>query len=193
MFIVIDGPDGAGKTTAAKKLVELINGRGGKAVYTAEPTDGETGKEIRALLSSFNPSETAKLTELFIKDRAEHITQIEELLGEGFAVVCDRYKYSTVVYQQTQGEPLEKLLRLNGAFPDPDYAFIINADSVDTLLTRISVRGIETEIFETRERQKKVMELYNSLDKYYKNIIFVDANMSLNGILDEISKKIFFI
>ena len=97
MFISIDGPDGVGKTTVAKAIVKQLNENNQKAIFTTEPTNSETGNSIRAILSGDVTATSRDLLNLFIKDRAEHITQfVNPNLLEDVVVVTDRYKYSTV-------------------------------------------------------------------------------------------------
>ena len=49
-FIVFEGIDGAGKTTQAKMLCEKLSSIGKSVYVTAEPTDLESGRELRRIL-----------------------------------------------------------------------------------------------------------------------------------------------
>lgn len=96
MFIAIDGPDGIGKTTISKRVIEKL-----KADYkiecnlTTEPSRSPLGLEIRNLLSSGNVSNKI-LLDMFLKDRKEHIeNEITPALAENQFILTDRYKYST--------------------------------------------------------------------------------------------------
>ncbi len=144
MFIVIDGADGSGKTTVAKLLAEKYN-----AIYTCEPT---------------NP-EMSKLSE-FLEDRKKHDIEIKEWLKEGKNVVCDRYKYSTVVYQQLEGYPLEELIELNHDSVIPDLTIVLDYP-VETLIKRLEARGKPLSKYETPENLKTICELYKQLKSWY--------------------------
>lgn len=191
MFITVDGPDGVGKTSLSLALVKAINRYcSEQAKYTTEPTDSELGKHIRDILLTPHSKEISKLTELFIKDRVDHIRIIKNLIAENKVVICDRYKYSTIVYQQLQGEKLDRLIDLNKDFLDPDYAFILNVSDVNILLNRISSRNAKKDLFETKKMLKKAIELYSHMDSYFNNITYIDANKSLDEIQNFILAKI---
>lgn len=184
MFITIDGPDGVGKTSVAKQLVEFINRDADKqlAVYTAEPTQSDLGRKIRKILQSRKPSEVQRLTQYFIEDRRDHVKEITAQVDSGFIVICDRYRYSTVVYQHMQGEDIPNLISLNAGFLKPDYSFILNVDSVDILLSHIAARSDTTDLFETRFILKKAMALYSKMNLYFPddNITFINASQSVD-------------
>ena len=191
MFITIDGPDGVGKTTIANALVALINEKNSrKAIYTCEPTYSELGQRIRRILRTANSLEVAGLSELFVEDRRAHLEELSVWLETGNIVVCDRYKYSTIVYQQLQGESIDRLIEINSPFREPDYAFILNVKHVDTLISHISKRGLDRDLFETTLTLKKAIELYNSMHKHYSNVIYIDAEQKLNMILSAVLKYI---
>lgn len=194
MFITIDGPDGVGKTSVAKELVEAVNRAAGRqlALYTAEPTQSELGRKIRRILQSNDPAEQQKLTEYFVENRGEHVKEIAAQSREGHIVVCDRYRYSTVVYQHMQGEDISKLVALNADFLRPDYSFILNVDSVDVLLSHIAFRKNTTEMFETEDILQKAITLYNEMNSYFPhdNIVFIDANRPVGETVAELRKYI---
>jgi dTMP kinase len=146
MFIVFEGADGSGKTTIAKQLAEKYNG-----IYTCEPTDPEV----------------SKLSE-FIEDRKQHDVQIKKWLKEGKVVVCDRYKYSTLVYQQFEGYKVEELIELNRDSLIPDLTIILDYP-VETLMERIKNRGKPLSKYEIPENLKIITELYRKLKGWYKN------------------------
>ena len=89
-FVVIEGIDGAGKSTQAKLLGERLTARGQKVVLSREPTMGQWGKRLR------ESAQTGRLSieeevELFLKDRREHVNElILPRLREGCVVIVDR-------------------------------------------------------------------------------------------------------
>src|SRR3989338_10098680 len=122
IFIVLDGLDGSGKSEMAKLLESYIssNYKNFNILVTREPTDGKYGKEIRNILSSEdNPKINGKrLLELFIKDREDHLKkEIIPFLnktdkGKNIAI-CDRYYYSTIAFQATQGLDIKMLIEMS--------------------------------------------------------------------------------
>ncbi len=117
MFISIEGPDGAGKTTQAKMLKDRLCACGLKVVLTREPGGTPVGEEIRKLLLDPRFAEIAVTCEalLYAAARAQLVSQlISPSLQEGAFVICDRYVDSSLVYQgYAGGEDLETLRRIN--------------------------------------------------------------------------------
>lgn len=188
MFITIDGPDGTGKTTLAKRLESSLRENGNPAIYTSEPTNSPKGKHIRQILRN-GGEELQRLTELFVEDRADHIRDfIFPQSIQGKVVICDRYKYSTVCYQHLQGEPIDRLIELNKKFISPDIAFILLADDPAVLMDRIGERGNARDLFETQEILKKSISLYSKMNVFYPedHIIFVNAQKSPGELIIEI-------
>jgi len=187
MFIAIDGPDGIGKTTISKKVIEKL-----KSDYkidcnlTTEPSRSPLGLEIRTLLSSGNISNKI-LLDMFLKDRKEHIeNEITPALEKNQLILTDRYKYSTIVYQFFQGFEIEELVKMNN-FLAPHITFIING-TFELIKERMEKRGSEKEIFEQDEFIKKSIKLYSQMNDFFpmENIIFVDGTKNI----DEIEKEI---
>jgi dTMP kinase len=102
MFITFEGPDGCGKTTQARMLVDYFNARNIPAILTREPGGTAISEQIReVILSKRNftmQSETEAL--LFSAARAQIVAElIRPALATGKIVVCDRYADSTLAYQ----------------------------------------------------------------------------------------------
>ena len=101
MFISLEGPDGAGKTTQIRLLADRLQKEGSHVVTTREPGGTALGQELRALLLSSGHSLTAA-SEAFLMsaDRAEHVEHvIRPALALGKLVITDRYLDSTLAYQ----------------------------------------------------------------------------------------------
>ncbi len=189
MFIVIDGPDGSGKTTLSKALVEHLNSRGIEAIYTFEPTmDNQFGCQIRELLKNSEIEDVGLFSNMFIHDRRHHIEKfIKPNLEKSKWVICDRYKYSALAYQQLQGIDTQYLISSNREFLIPDFIFILLPQNVDTLFQRINQRKSQMEYFEKKAFLYNVIKLYNKMPDYFpgENIFFLDAELS---IADNIQK-----
>ncbi len=196
MFITIDGPDGTGKTTLAHALAERLQAQGIPAVYTCEPTDSELGQHIQVILRK-GGYELSRLTELFTEDRARHIRDfIEPHSRQGEVVICDRYKYSTICYQHLQGEPVERLLRLNGGFLPPDLPVILYAEDAGLLLERIGRRGLGTDLFESKKTIEESIRLYRKMPEYFprEQFFYLDATLprekAVSLLLEEVLKRL---
>ena len=191
MFIVIDGPDGSGKTTLSKKLVEEWKLNGVQSIYTFEPTyDSLPGIEIRSLMGIRKIEDIYAFADLFVDDRKEHLNSIIiPALARGENVVCDRYKYSALAYQQLQGVDAEYLVDINKGCLVPDFIFILIPKCVDVILQRILNRAKEREIFEEREFLTQTLELYKKLPSYFpnENIIFLDAETTIEKNIEKIN------
>lgn len=102
IFISLEGPDGAGKTTQLNLLAEHLKKRGFIVRCTREPGGTAIGDKIRALLLDPAHGEMAARTEalLYMAARAQHVAEvIAPALARGEAVLSDRYADSTIVYQ----------------------------------------------------------------------------------------------
>lgn len=194
MFIVIDGPDGAGKTTLAHSVVRKLREKYKlPAIYTCEPTREPSGLRIRELAKTGGSKE--KILRLFLTDRKNHIENfIIPELKRGGIIISDRYKYSTVCYQHLQGFNINLLLKKN-KFLSPDITFIVTTKYA-ILKKRLKNKNMPPEIFEVDDYIKRSIALYKKMKGFFpkENFIFVDANKSQKGlvkiIVDHILKKL---
>jgi len=177
MFIVIEGIDGTGKSTQAKRLAKHFITKGRQVTLSREPTDGPWGTLLR------NSAETGRLSpgeelETFLKDRKQHVEElIAPAIADGQVVILDRYYFSTMAYQGSRGFNPEKIRRDNEAFaPVPDVLLILDLD-VDTALTRIGSRGDTANEFEQRASLTRCREIFLSLkDEPFARLIDADAS-----------------
>lgn len=190
MFVVIDGPDGSGKTTLAKQLVEQLQSNSVQCIYTYEPThESSAGIKIRQLMKNGNFDDIYSFANLFVEDRKEHLTTlIMPTLERGEVVICDRYKYSALAYQQLQGVDASYLVEINRECLVPDFVFVLLPHSADVLLQRISHRNESRDIFEEREFLTHTLEYYKKLSLYFpeEKIFFLDAEVDIEDNIKEI-------
>lgn len=110
-LIVIEGPDGSGKSTIAHLLhARRLAGRR-PSILTREPTDGPVGKLIRRALRAEVTLAPAAMGPLYAADRANHAaTLLQPALARGEVVVCDRYLLSNLVYRGAE-QPVQRCWR----------------------------------------------------------------------------------
>ncbi|MBE9515239.1 MAG: dTMP kinase, partial [Chloroflexi bacterium] len=101
-FITFEGGEGCGKSTQARLLLKKLEQQGVPTILTHEPGGTALGNEIRMLLKRKQGSSISPQAELFLF-AASRVQLVAELvrpaLQEGKAVICDRFTYSTIVYQ----------------------------------------------------------------------------------------------
>jgi len=101
-FITLEGGEGTGKSTQAKRLAGALNKHGIKCIVTREPGGSRGAEAIRKLLVEGEQNRWDALTEtlLIFAARADHIQRtIKPALASGQWVICDRFTDSTYAYQ----------------------------------------------------------------------------------------------
>lgn len=185
LFIVIEGIDGTGKSTQARRLGEWFTRQGREVVLSREPTDGPWGKKVRESASTGRLSPEDEL-QYFLNDRRQHVEElIAPALAAGKVVILDRYYFSTMAYQGARGFDPAEIRRKNEAFaPVPDLLLILDLE-VDSALQRIGSRGDTANEFEKRENLERCREIFLSLrDEEFVRVI------DTNGTLDEVAAQI---
>lgn len=162
-LIVVEGIDGAGTTTQARLLSERLRSTGAPVFSTSEPTDNNTGRFLRRVLSGEVRLAPETVAYLFAADRWEHVFGSGGILEHhdaGDVVVCDRYSYSSLAYQGVECD--EALVReLNSRFPDP--GLLIFLDLEPDVGERRLARRAHREIYEQTEIQAQVRSNYHRL------------------------------
>jgi len=102
LFITFEGGEGCGKSTQSRLLLKKLEQQGIPTILTHEPGGTALGNEIRMLLKRKQGASISPQAELFLF-AASRVQLVAELvrpaLQEGKAVICDRFTYSTIVYQ----------------------------------------------------------------------------------------------
>jgi dTMP kinase len=105
-FVTLEGPEGAGKTVIAKRLVGELERRGREVVSTREPGGTRLGERLRSILLSQRADEGAAPVDaradalLFNAARAQLVVEvIRPALDRGSMVLCARFTDSTLAYQ----------------------------------------------------------------------------------------------
>lgn len=114
-FIVLDGPDGSGKTVQLDLLAASLKSREIPVVCTTDPGGTRIGNQIRQLLKYDAQGHMDVNTEvmLFMASRAQLLSEvIKPALIEGKTVLCDRFVSSTCAYQGSNGYPTDKIIEL---------------------------------------------------------------------------------
>jgi dTMP kinase len=208
-FIVVEGVDGAGKSTQIPSIMAVIyyENKTNNILLTREPTyrHQEIRKELQKESSTNTPAWYASM---FTVDRESHVKeQIVPSLEEGTHVVCDRYYHSTLVYQSVsrcvvatssvsrtesaQSIPFENLWELQKEFPVPDLTLILDCP-IEEIFKR--KRGALDSFDRDFEFQKKLrvryLEVAQTLRNKGHNIEVIDTNREISLVTKDIIEKV---
>ncbi|MBI5788868.1 MAG: dTMP kinase [Candidatus Schekmanbacteria bacterium] len=160
-FITLEGIEGCGKTTQAKKLNAALQKLGYPVLLTKEPGGTDLGKEIRKLLLRCNGLKIGAEAELLLyaADRAQHVREfLVPPLEAGHIVICDRFADATVAYQgYARGLDKNLIAHINQFATQklqPDVTILLDLD-VRTGLARAQVRNQQSKPAEREDRFEK--------------------------------------
>ena len=188
VLIVIEGIDGAGKSTQAKGLVRKLRARGLAAVYLREPSRGRWGRELKRKAKVAGSLTPEQELELFLKDRRDNVERnLAPALGRGEVAVLDRYYFSTIAYQGAKGLDPAKIRRMNEKFaPRPDLVFILDIGP-DAGLARITGRKTKDVLFERASYLRKVRKIFRSFRG--RTFVPIDARRDRETVAAEILER----
>lgn len=147
LFITLEGPEGAGKSTNREYLAEHLREQGVDVLLTREPGGTPLAERIRELLLAPSDEPMAADTELLLvfAARAQHLQQvIRPALARGSVVLCDRFTDATYAYQGGgRGLSLQRIAQLERFVQGdlrPDLTLIFDLP-VEVGLARAAARG----------------------------------------------------
>lgn len=195
MFITFEGPEGAGKTSVLKAIIEKIEAAGIDVLATREPGGIEIAEKIRDII--LNPAHTAMdyHTEalLYAAARSQHFYEkVEPALKAGTLVLCDRFIDSSLVYQgMGRGLGVEEVRAINQfaigtRMPDKTLLFDIEPA---VGLARIQANRQD----EINRLDQESLAFHEEVRKGYitlakedpERIIVIDASQSLNQVISD--------
>ncbi len=157
-FITLEGGEGTGKSTQARRLAAALENTGLSVLSTREPGGSPGAEEIRSLLVNGAPGRWDPMPEtlLLYAARADHVGRtIGPALLAGQWVVCDRFSDSSFAYQGAgRGLTRETIRRIDAVVLDdfkPDFTLVLDLD-VDTGIARAMSRGGAESRFEQFDR-----------------------------------------
>jgi dTMP kinase len=137
-LITLEGIEGSGKSTQAKRLATFLRTLGYTTIETREPGGTPVAEKIRAVMLDPTTEPIAPETEAFLvfAARRQHVSQvIEPALRRGHIVLCDRFNDSTLAYQgYARGLDIELLREMNqlateGIEPDLTILFDVPVET----------------------------------------------------------------
>ena len=191
LFITMEGPDGAGKTTVINQLIPLLQKHAlVDIISTREPGGSRIAEDIRKVILDVNNTEMDERTEaiLYAAGRRQHLKdRILPNLEKGNIVFCDRFVDSSVAYQ-SYGRGLNKqdILDINAYATDnlePDLTLYFSVD-VEVGLARTKNRDDNNRMDqESLDFYKNVKRGYDDLSKEYsERIKVIDASDTYDNV-----------
>ena len=114
-FVVLDGPDGSGKTTVLPQLAESLRSHGLTVTTCKDPGGTRIGDRIRSVIldHDLTDMDVACETLLFMASRAQLVAEVvRPALARGDVVLCDRFVSATCAYQVAAGYELKAVVDL---------------------------------------------------------------------------------
>ena len=186
-LIVLDGPDGCGKSTQVKRLCEWVSQQGSEVVTFRDPGDTRIGEQIREILLSPEHEAMGTMTEflLYMASRAQLWSEkIAPALDQGCCVVLDRWLSSTCAYQGYAGEfGVDRVLRVAQDTLQrvwPDATIILDVDT-ETATQRMN-RELDRMELKGQTYHQKVRQGFLDLAETQDRFAVVDATQSIDTV-----------
>jgi dTMP kinase len=190
-FIVLDGPDGCGKTTQTKLLVDWLKEQGVAVETFREPGGTAISEKIRQIL--LNPNHIAMSTAaevmLYMAARVQlWAEKIGPALKENKCVILDRWLSSTCAYQGFAGgfgiDKVIKIARDCLERPWPDLTIILDID-LETASQRLK-RDLDRMERKGDGYHQRVREGFLELARQQENFVVIDST----GDIQTVHKKV---
>ena len=203
LFIVMEGPDGSGKTTQINLLKEYLEEAGYECLITREPGGTVIGEEVRQLILNPEHKEMSPVTEmlLYAASRAQLVHEvIGPALEEGKIVISDRFVDSSIVYQgiaRKLGISTVSAVNAPGiGIYRPDGIFFIDLSEAEGLRRKKEQKNLDRMEQEGIDFHHMVSEGYRKVLSGRPEVMKIDGGRSIDMIqkkirnhVDELLKK----
>lgn len=203
LFIVMEGPDGSGKTTQINLLKEYLEEAGHECLITREPGGTVIGEEVRQLILNPEHKEMSPVTEmlLYAASRAQLVHEvIGPALEEGKIVISDRFVDSSIVYQgiaRKLGISTVSAVNAPGiGIYRPDGIFFIDLSEAEGLRRKKEQKNLDRMEQEGIDFHHMVSEGYRKVLSGRSEVMKIDGGRSIDTIqkkirnhVDELLKK----
>ncbi len=196
LFIVFEGGEGTGKTTAIDEIYKWIISNNLKCIKTREPGGIKISEQIRQVILSKENELMDGRTEalLYAAARRQHLVEkVIPALDEGIIVLCDRFIDSSLAYQgYARNLGIQEVMSINefaiGKYM-PDVSILFDLDPKIGLnrINNSDSREINRLDLEKLDFHEKVREGYNIIYENNKErIIKIDASVSKENVVKQI-------
>lgn len=198
IFITMEGPDGAGKSTQIDLLKKYLEDKGYNILLTRDPGGNDISEAIRGIILNKDFTEMGYMTELLLyaSARAQLVKEnIKPALEAGTAVIADRFVDSSAVYQGIgRGLGIDTVYKVNEFALQgimPDMTILMDLDAEVGLARKKNQAELDRMERESVDFHKKVVAGYRDLvDRYPERILKVDAALQVQEIHDIIVANI---
>lgn len=190
IFISMEGPDGAGKTTQIELLKAYLEKKGYEILITREPGGTKISEAIRSIILDRSNLEMDYMTEalLYASARAQLVAEvIKPAISAGKAVISDRFVDSSAVYQgMARGLGVENIYKINEfAIQDmmPQLTIHLDLPASVGIMRKKNQAELDRMELEKAEFHEKVAEGYRQLAKMSPERIYtIDATLPVEEI-----------
>lgn len=213
-YIVIDGPDGSGKSTQIERLKAWIDSAGGAWTYAKDPGGTAIGDRIRHVLLGYDLSEMDPRCEtlLFMASRAQLVAEVvRPALAAGRTVIGDRFISATCAYQVAAGFPRDEVivlgrLAVGETWPDltlvldvpPEIGFERTGRKPHHVAKRNGGQfsmfdGATADAMERRplEFHRQVREIFRTLPTFYpRPVVVLDATKPADAVFAQVQEAV---
>lgn len=201
LLVVVEGTDGAGKSTQTRILEKYIRAQG----YGCITSEWKTSRLISEIINHAKERNLLNAITFSLLYAADYTDRLENTiipaLKAGYVVLLDRYTYTAFVRDIVRGHDKSWVKGLYNFAPDPDLVFYLKMP-VDKLLKRMIANdgidyfesgrdiGLSSDLYNSFEiYQNKCIKEYEKLEKEY-GFITIDGDLDKNEIHRIIKKEV---
>jgi dTMP kinase len=200
LFITLEGPEGAGKTTIITMLTGELEKRGYHVLHTREPGGIDIAEKIRNVILDKEHTAMDPKTEalLYAAARRQHLVEkVEPALERGEIVLCDRFVDSSLAYQgYARGLGIEQVFSINQfaigeRMPHLTLYFDIDPQVGLNRINQHQDREVNRLDLEGLQFHQKVREGYQILlERFSNRMVKLDASLPLEQVFSNALENI---